>query len=173
MSDHDTHTDPGGWGRYLRAVTFLDHPGLALDGPPVHVTSRTLFDGVPVDFVSLWAVGRGEAGELILYLTVDAKAAYADPTATPPVYKLGRHEVLLPADHPGGAPALWKDNEDGTYDVAIFVDQVHWQPHTFGDRVKDGGVMGTLVRCEQCGGSGQLHQPDQTPEPVEPAESPS
>lgn len=38
----------------------------------------------------------------------------------------------------------------------------------FGHRVKDGGIMGTLVRCHECGGSGELHRPDVMPEPVEP-----
>lgn len=33
----------------------------------------------------------------------------------------------------------------------------------FGDRVEDGGQMGTIVRCEQCGGSGQLHDLDERP----------
>ena len=38
---------------------------------------------------------------------------------------------------------------------------------TFGDRVRDGGKMGTLVRCHECGGSGQLHQLDEQPLSVE------
>lgn len=38
----------------------------------------------------------------------------------------------------------------------------------FGDRVEDGGMLGTIVRCETCGGSGQLHEPDEVPEPVAP-----
>lgn len=29
-----------------------------------------------------------------------------------------------------------------------------------GDRVTDGGIVGTLVKCEQCSGDGLLHQPD-------------
>lgn len=33
----------------------------------------------------------------------------------------------------------------------------------FGERVEDGGVMGTIVRCEMCGGSGELHDPDELP----------
>ena len=41
---------------------------------------------------------------------------------------------------------------------------------TFGDRVEDGGLMGTIVRCEECSGSGQLHQPDEVPEPVAPTD---
>ena len=41
---------------------------------------------------------------------------------------------------------------------------------TFGDRIEDGGVMGTIVRCEMCGGSGQLHQPDEMPEPSTPSD---
>lgn len=44
----------------------------------------------------------------------------------------------------------------------------------FGDRVEDGGLMGTIVRCEMCGGSGQLHDPDEVvPEPVAPDDPPS
>lgn len=38
----------------------------------------------------------------------------------------------------------------------------------FGRRVEDGGRMGTIVRCETCGGSGELHQPDELPPMVEP-----
>ncbi|MFY1595458.1 hypothetical protein [Micromonospora sp. WMMD737] len=32
-----------------------------------------------------------------------------------------------------------------------------------GDRVEDGGLMGTLVRCPECGGGGLLHKPDHYP----------
>lgn len=32
-----------------------------------------------------------------------------------------------------------------------------------GDRVEDGGIMGTLVRCTECGGIGVLHKPDELP----------
>lgn len=34
--------------------------------------------------------------------------------------------------------------------------------------VEDGGVLGDLVTCGQCGGSGELHDPHELPEPVEP-----
>lgn len=34
----------------------------------------------------------------------------------------------------------------------------------FGERAYDGGVMGTIVRCPECGGSGKLHRPDEEPE---------
>lgn len=37
-----------------------------------------------------------------------------------------------------------------------------------GDRVEDGGEMGTLVRCDKCGGGGLLHDPDELPPAVEP-----
>lgn len=30
-----------------------------------------------------------------------------------------------------------------------------------GDRVKDGGVMGTLIACQACSGVGLLHQADE------------
>lgn len=30
----------------------------------------------------------------------------------------------------------------------------------FGQRVEDGGLMGTIVRCEMCGGTGEMHQVD-------------
>lgn len=36
---------------------------------------------------------------------------------------------------------------------------------TIGDRIEDGGMMGTIVRCHECGGSGQLHETD--PEELE------
>lgn len=32
-----------------------------------------------------------------------------------------------------------------------------------GTRVEDGGIMGTIVSCEQCSGSGRLHDPDELP----------
>lgn len=37
-----------------------------------------------------------------------------------------------------------------------------------GDRVKDGGVWGQLVACEECSGSGQLLKEDREREPVSP-----
>lgn len=37
-----------------------------------------------------------------------------------------------------------------------------------GDRVYDGGVLGTLVICPQCGGTGNLHAVDEVPETTEP-----
>lgn len=42
---------------------------------------------------------------------------------------------------------------------------------TFGDRIEDGGLMGTIVRCDHCGGSGQLHQPDESPRTVAPTDT--
>lgn len=39
-----------------------------------------------------------------------------------------------------------------------------------GDRVTDGGIVGTLVRCEQCSGDGLLHKPD--PDAMPPAQQP-
>ena len=42
---------------------------------------------------------------------------------------------------------------------------------TFGDRIEDGGVMGTIIRCHECGGSGQLHELDQVPATVEPEDA--
>lgn len=41
----------------------------------------------------------------------------------------------------------------------------------FGERVEDGGEMGTIVRCGECGGSGELHALDVLPEPVEPTDA--
>lgn len=41
-----------------------------------------------------------------------------------------------------------------------------------GARVEDGGEMGTIVRCQECGGSGTLHQPDKMPDFAEPEEMP-
>jgi hypothetical protein len=40
-----------------------------------------------------------------------------------------------------------------------------------GDRVTDGGFVGTLVKCEQCSGDGLLHQPD--PDQMPSAQEPS
>lgn len=45
-------------------------------------------------------------------------------------------------------------------------------PLKVGDRVEDGGVMGTIIHCEMCGGSGQLHQPDEMPDFSTPQEMP-
>lgn len=42
-----------------------------------------------------------------------------------------------------------------------------------GDRVEDGGVMGTLVRCTTCSGDGLLHQPDEQPAGPDPEPMPS
>lgn len=166
MSDHDAR-----WGDYLHSVTFLDNPGVPLtDAPPVHITVRTLFAGQRVDFVHDWALGRGEAGEMILYLTVDAEAADVDRQAEPPVFKLGEHRVLVPATKIDGemVPLRWEGTGEGICNVAIFVEQVHWQPHTFGDHVIDGGQPGTIVRCHECGGTGELHRLDKQPVSVEP-----
>lgn len=49
------------------------------------------------------------------------------------------------------------------YDHAIF-----HPPNRFGVRVEDGGEMGTIVRCHECGGSGELHRPDRMPELASP-----
>lgn len=37
--------------------------------------------------------------------------------------------------------------------------------------VEDGGVMGDIVPCHECGGSGELHDPHELPEPSEPQDS--
>lgn len=42
------------------------------------------------------------------------------------------------------------------------------QQANIGDRVHDGGALGTLVRCPECGGSGSLHALDNPPEPTTP-----
>ena len=39
----------------------------------------------------------------------------------------------------------------------------------FGDRCFDGGELGTIIRCPECGGSGQLHAPDEPPPAGRPA----
>jgi hypothetical protein len=44
-------------------------------------------------------------------------------------------------------------------------------PRKPGDRVEDGGTMGTLVRCPQCG-DGLLHDPDERPPSPAPAAEP-
>lgn len=39
-----------------------------------------------------------------------------------------------------------------------------------GDHVQDGGEWGTIVRCHECGGTGQLHQLDEMPTAVAPSD---
>lgn len=39
-----------------------------------------------------------------------------------------------------------------------------------GDHVQDGGEWGTIVRCHECGGTGQLHQLDEMPTAVTPSD---
>lgn len=39
-----------------------------------------------------------------------------------------------------------------------------------GSRVTEGGLLGTLVRCPECGGHGLLHRPDEVPDGPAPAE---
>lgn len=56
--------------------------------------------------------------------------------------------ALRHADPPPAEPAAWKP----------------------GDRVSNGGQMGTVVTCPTCSGGGILHEPDEKPEPVSPAE---
>jgi len=47
----------------------------------------------------------------------------------------------------------------------------HWHPALSrnkakpGDRIVDGGRMGTIVTCPTCDGDGILHDPDEKPEP--------
>lgn len=38
-----------------------------------------------------------------------------------------------------------------------------------GDRIEDGGRMGTIVSCPTCSGDGILHDPDEKPEPASPS----
>jgi hypothetical protein len=40
-----------------------------------------------------------------------------------------------------------------------------------GDRIVNGGQMGTIVTCPTCDGDGILHDPDEKPEPSTPEES--
>ena len=42
-----------------------------------------------------------------------------------------------------------------------------------GDRIVDGGRMGTIVTCPTCDGDGILHDPDEKPEPSTPEGGPS
>lgn len=40
----------------------------------------------------------------------------------------------------------------------------HWRrTRNWGRRVENGGVMGTIVPCPTCDGTGELHQPDEHP----------
>lgn len=168
MSDHETPERAA----YLRSVTFLDtDPNSGSADLPVHVTGRVLFDGEPVTFVRdahLELPGRTDAA--VLVLTVDADAVHTDLDAEDvrDRYRLGGFPVLLPADAEvdeegavvGREPRFWEGNGDGTWTVAVFVDHVRVQPHTFGDKVVDGDQPGTIVRCPGCGGTGELHEPD-------------
>lgn len=71
----------------------------------------------------------------------------------------------------------YEDNADALYNYAFFegradmaqmvIDNLRKAPKA-GDRVMDGGEMGTLVVCHECDGDGLLHKLDHMPEPIAP-----
>ena len=73
--------------------------------------------------------------------------------------------------------AHYEDNPDTLYNYAFFegrevmaqmvIDNLRNAPKA-GDRVMDGGEMGTLVRCYECSGDGLLHKLDKMPESIAP-----
>lgn len=61
----------------------------------------------------------------------------------------------------------------GPVDDAIEDDTAVEESPQAGDRVEDGGRMGTLITCPTCNGDGLLHTPDEMPEAVEPEPDPA
>lgn len=78
----------------------------------------------------------------------------------------------------GEASMCWSETPTGVFDstrASGIVDRLLARlrraaapSHAAGDRMTDGGIVGTLVRCEQCGGGGLLHQADEGAMPVSP-----
>jgi len=74
----------------------------------------------------------------------------------------------------------YENEPDSLYNYAFFegrevmaqmvIDNLRNVPKA-GDRVEDGGQMGTLVRCYECSGDGLLHKPDHMPEPIAPEDT--
>ena len=89
---------------------------------------------------------------------------------------LGRDDLVAERPQPDAkAHRALADAVDHVHEAGWYRDLLHdalEHAEPVGARVKDGGVMGTLVRCGECGGSGRLHAPDELPPVVQP-EDPS
>jgi hypothetical protein len=164
-------TDPA--AKYLRRITIRDHAPDTGE-PPVHVSSSVLFDGVecPGDLIYLndgWEATGGSSDGSVVSLTVDASRVkigrFTEPgkfedfeiNGVPVLTPKGVDWETLDAEPQPGMPARVR--------VHIFVREFAFlaaEPAA-GDRVTDGGIVGTLVRCEQCSGDGLLHKPDAMP----------
>lgn len=76
----------------------------------------------------------------------------------------------------GEASMCWSEPPTGEFDstrASRVVDRIlasfkRYKRPAPGDRVTDGGYVGTLVRCEECSGDGLLHKPDEMPVSQEP-----
>lgn len=128
--------------------------------------------------------GPGEIPEAVMALVRpfadSGHSGYSSGMVTAIVSKLLRFETLTPltarADEwmnvsEQSGYELWQSRRNPTVfseDGGQTWYSIEPSQATFGDRVRDGGVMGVIVRCEECGGSGQLHQPDEMPPYVEP-----
>lgn len=85
--------------------------------------------------------------------------------------------ALKDAGYSGSAFVIWREQPSGQ--MWCFLDGeggAEYEgvpPHgtefdIVGHRVEDGGVMGTIVTCEECSGSGVLHDPHERPPVSEP-----
>lgn len=179
-------TDPNARPAFLRRITIQDSMPDDGDQMPVHVGNRVLFDGVecPPSLIDLrdgWdATGSLTEGSVVSF-TVDAarvkfgamiKTESGEPTGKYENFEINGIPVLVPQgvewesedeDPPPGVPAKVR--------VHIFVREFEFlaaPAAKAGDRVEDGGIVGTLVRCEKCSGDGLLHKPDELPASQEP-----
>lgn len=198
MTDSDpgaadiTTTDD--WPAYLRRVSFLDKGTPAERGEKnlgalIHVAQQIQLDDelispYTIDLNEGWAVSSTGAAETIVSFSVRAEHitpavldAQGDWVA--PAQICGR-----PVEVPPGQP--WEEYDrvtlmTGGYRrsparmVRVFIRVpevvIGDVPAKAGDRVTDGGIVGELVKCEQCSGDGLLHQPD--PDQISPAQEPS
>lgn len=177
---HETLAGLGDRPPYLRRITVRDHAADAGERHPVHVSTTMLFDDEPhLGLVFLndgWEAAGGSADGSIVAFNVDASRAKIGRILDDGKFddfRLDDMPVLVPKDcewevlpaDPLGGPSKVR--------VQIFVREFAFlaaPPAKAGDRVTDGGIVGTLVRCEQCSGDGLLHQPD--PDAMPPAQAP-